>query len=165
MSRLDSFIRRLTAQAACLESAVRSIDGLQGPIIEIGLGNGRTYDHLRELAGGREIFVFDRQIAAHPDCVPDSAHMIVGDFHDTLPVALAALGAPAAMAHCDFGSGDQAATAALAAWLGPVLAALLADGAVVASDQALNLAALAPLALPAGVASGRYHMYRHLGCR
>jgi hypothetical protein len=161
MSRLDSFIRRLTAQRACLEAAVALLDGGPGPVLEVGLGNGRTYDHLRELLPEREIFVFDRQIAAHPDCVPDSRHMIQGEFHETIPTALDRLGAPAVLAHCDFGSGDIAVTAVLALWLGPELTALLADGAVVASDQPLQAPGLAALALPDGVAVGRYHLYRY----
>ena len=31
-----------------------------GPVIELGLGNGRTYDHLRERLPGRRIIAFDR---------------------------------------------------------------------------------------------------------
>ena len=47
MSRLDSFIRRLQAQRACLDRAAELVRDLPGPVVEIGLGNGRTYDHLR----------------------------------------------------------------------------------------------------------------------
>jgi hypothetical protein len=41
-----------------------------------------------------------------------------------------------------------------------VLPPLLREGAVVASDQPLDAAGLAPLPLPQGVAAGRYHLYR-----
>ena len=58
MSRLDSVIRRLCAQRDCLEAALETISGRPGHILEFGLGNGRTFDHLRQLAGDREIFVF-----------------------------------------------------------------------------------------------------------
>ena len=70
MSRLDSFIRRLEAQRACLDQAARLIAELDGDVLELGLGNGRTYDHLRELCPDREIYVCERLVAAHPDCVP-----------------------------------------------------------------------------------------------
>lgn len=163
MSRLNSFIRRVTAQRDCLDAAASLIVDLPGPALELGLGNGRTFDHLREILPGREIFVFDRRVAAHPDCIPDDDHLLLGDFHDTVPTALARIGAPAALAHCDIGSGDREATAQLAAWLGPALPALLADGAVVVGDQPLSDPSLTPLALPDGVAPGRYHMYRHTG--
>src|SRR5690606_39857021 len=87
MSRLDSFIRRLEAQRACLGLAAAMIHALPGPVLELGLGNGRTYDHLRELLPEREIFVFEREVNAHPDCIPDAAHLILGDVRATLPQA------------------------------------------------------------------------------
>ena len=70
MSRLDSFIRRVTAQRDCLNAAAVLVRDLPGPVLEFGLGNGRTYDHLRSLLPDRQIFVFERQVAAHPDCIP-----------------------------------------------------------------------------------------------
>ncbi|MEE2981046.1 MAG: class I SAM-dependent methyltransferase, partial [Pseudomonadota bacterium] len=101
MSRLDSVIRRLETQRDCLDAAIGLIRSVGGPVLEIGLGNGRTYDHLRERCNGREIFVLDRRIAAHPDCVPDAAHMLLGDFAETMPGAGARIGALAALANAD----------------------------------------------------------------
>ena len=163
MSRLDSFIRRLSAQRDCLAEAARLIAGVSGPVLEVGLGNGRTYDHLRRLLPGREIFAFDRQVAAHPDCIPDARHLILGDFRDTLPAALQRIGTRAALVHADIGTGDDAATRRLAGFVGPALVPLLAPGAVVVGDQELPIAGAAPLPLPAGVAAGRYHMCRMPG--
>lgn len=160
MSRLDSAIRRLQAQRDCLALAVGLIADVPGPVLELGLGNGRTYDHLRELLPEREIFVFDRQVAAHPDCIPNEEHMLLGGFLDTVPAAADRIGAPAALAHCDIGSGDIAATAALAAALAPLLVPLLAPGAVVVSDQPLKLPRAVALPLPGGVAKGRYYLFR-----
>ena len=160
MSRLDGFIRRLTAQRRILDFVAQAIATTPGPVLELGLGNGRTYDHLRERLPGREIFVFERKLAAHPVCVPDAGHLILGDLRDTLPGALARIGRPAALAHCDLGDGDLAATAAFAAWLGPALAPLLAPGALVASDQPLDEPTLAALAPPDGVPPRRYYLYR-----
>ncbi|HJM48449.1 MAG TPA: class I SAM-dependent methyltransferase [Alphaproteobacteria bacterium] len=160
MSRLDSVIRRLAAQRACLEAAARLIAELPGPVLEVGLGNGRTFDHLREILPGREIFALDRRIAAHPDCLPDAAHTVVGDFRDTVPGLAGRLGGPAALAHCDTGSGDKTASLALAAWLGPALDPALAQAAVVASDQPMTVPGWQVVALPEGVAQERYFLYR-----
>ncbi len=160
MSRLDSFIRRAVAQRDCLADAARRTAQLDGPVIELGLGNGRTYDHLRHLLPEREIFVFERRVAAHPDCVPNEAHLLLGDFRQTIPGAMARLGALAALLHGDVGSGNAAKNAELAAWLGPAIQTLLAPGAVVIFDQELNCAGLNPLELPASVDGGRYFMYR-----
>ncbi len=160
MSRLDSFLRRVTAQRDCLDHAAKLIAHVDGPIVELGLGNGRTFDHLRALFPRREIFAFDRRLAADPASAPDAAHLVLGDFRDTLPDALTRVGAPAALVHCDFGSGRPEHDAALATWLASMLRPLLARGAVVVSDQALDHASLAPEVPPDGVEPGRYFIYR-----
>ena len=159
MSRLDSFIRRLEAQRACLGFAARQIRALPGPVLELGLGNGRTYDHLRELLPEREIFVFEREVKAHPDCIPDPAHLILGDVRATLPEAGQRLPGLAALAHLDIGTGDAARNAALAAWLGGMLPPLLAPGAWVVSDQPLGAPALVAHPPPAEIAPDRYFLY------
>ncbi len=160
MSRLDSAIRRLAAQRACLDAAAKLIANLPGPLLEVGLGNGRTFDHLREILPGRELFALDRHIAAHPDCVPDAKHAVIGDFRETVPSLAGRLGAPAALAHCDAGSGDKQASLELAAWLGPALDPALAGGAVVASDQPMAVPGWQIVALPEGIAAERYYLYR-----
>jgi hypothetical protein len=160
LSRLDSVIRRLTAQRDLLNHAATLIAGQPGHVLELGLGNGRTYDHLRSLLPFHEIFVFDRRIAAHPDSVPDEAHIFLGDFAETLPQAVRRLGRTAILAHCDIGSGDRDATAALARWLGPAVAPLLAPGAIVLADQPLTIPGAMPLAQPAGVPADRYYCFR-----
>jgi hypothetical protein len=54
MTRLDSAIRRLMAQRALLDWAAQDIASRPGLVLELGLGNGRTYDHLRERLPGRK---------------------------------------------------------------------------------------------------------------
>jgi hypothetical protein len=161
MSRLDSFIRRLQAQRACLGHAAAQIRGLPGPVLELGLGNGRTYDHLRELLPEREIFVFEREVNAHPDCIPDPAHLILGDVRTTLPQAHRRLPGPAALAHTDVGTGDAARNTELATWLSATLPPLLAPGAWVVSDQPLRAPALVAQPAPAGIDPERYFLYNH----
>jgi hypothetical protein len=160
MSRLDSFIRRLHAQRACLAAAATLVRDVPGPVLELGLGAGRTYDHLRHLLPGREIFVFERLVAAPPECTPDPRHLILGDVMDTLPQALRRLPGPAVLAHADIGGWDPEDNAALATRIGPHLNGLMGTEGVVVSDQAMAYASWEPLALPPEVAPGRYFMYR-----
>ncbi len=160
MSRLDSFIRRLMAQRACLDHAARLIAALPGPVLELGLGNGRTYDHLRTLLPEREIFVFERALAADLPALPDAAHLVLGDYRHTPPAARARRGARAALAHCDIGSGDAAVSAALARATAPLLAPLMAPGGIVAGDQAMAGCGWTALPLPHDIEPGRYHLYR-----
>ena len=160
MSRLDSFIRRLEAQRACIDHAVRLVERVPGPVLELGLGNGRTFDHLRARLPEREIFVFDRQVNAHPACIPDPPHLVLGEIRATLAAAGERLPGPAALAHSDLGTGDAAANRELASWLADVLPDLLARGGVVAADQPLNDPRLDPLPLPDGIPVHRYFLYR-----
>lgn len=162
MSRLDSFIRRLEAQRACLDASPALIDGIPGPILELGLGNGRTYDHLRGLYPDRAIFVFERQPAAHPDCIPDPEHLIVGNIQATLPVALARLPGRAALVHNDLGTGDATRNAELARWLAGALPPLIQPNGIVLSDQPLLHPLLHREALPPTLPEDRYFLYRHI---
>jgi hypothetical protein len=160
MSRLDSFIRRLEAQRSCLDWAVACIAGRPGVVLELGLGNGRTYDHLRSRLGqARAIYAFDRQLAAHPACVPSADRLLLGDLAQTLP-DFAARGLEVVLAHADLGSGDVAATAALARWLAPRLATIVARDGLVLSDQPLDADGLRAEPLPPGIPGDRYFAYR-----
>ena len=158
MTRLDSAIRRLQAQRACLDRAAELVRGTPGPVLELGLGNGRTYDHLRARLADRDIFVFERAPAAHPDSMPPADRLIVGDILGTL--AEVRLPAPAALVHSDIGTGDKQGSLALAAALAPLLLPLTAPGAVIAADQPMPLPGWTEEPLPQGVAPGRYRLYR-----
>jgi len=114
VSRLDSVIDRLSAQRACLDWAASAIAGLPGDVLELGLGNGRTYDHLRSLLPDRRIMVFERQVNAHPDCIPPDEDLLLGDFLETLPRAVGMVGSAVALIHADTGTGDKAASVAMA---------------------------------------------------
>lgn len=160
MSRLDSVIARLTAQRACLDHVAGLLADMTGPVLELGLGNGRTYDHLRQLLPARDILVFERQVNAHPDCIPPPSHLLLGDFRETLPRAAGRVGAGAALVHADTGTGDKSASLALARVLAPLVIPLMRQGALLASDQPFEDAALQAIGLPAGVPPGRYHLYR-----
>jgi S-adenosyl-L-methionine methyltransferase len=160
LSRLDSALRRLQAQRDCLDHAVRLIGGLPGPVFELGLGNGRTYDHLREVCPEREIFVFERKLAAHADCIPDAEHLFEGAIEDTLDLVHHRFAGGVALAHADLGSGQAVRDACTAAMLSTKLGWFMTAGGVIVSDQELYLARAEALALPPGVPADRYFMYR-----
>jgi hypothetical protein len=160
MSRLDSFIARMQAQRDCLNFLKPAIDKLRGPIFEVGLGNGRTYDHLRALFPGRTIYVFERQVAAHPDCIPPDDRLFLGEARQSIPRAARELGAVAALIHTDLGTGDHAANTAMGQWLGPALDALAAPGCHVLANQPLEVGRWQRQRDPPGVPKDRYFLYR-----
>jgi hypothetical protein len=160
MSRLDSFIARMEAQRDCLNFLKPRVDALPGPILEVGLGNGRTYDHLRTLFPGRDIYVFERKVAAHPDCIPPDDRLFLGDADKTIPQAAMKLGATAALIHTDLGTGDHAANVEMGKWLGPALDRLAAPGSYVLANQPLDVARWQLQPEPPKVPKDRYFLYR-----
>ncbi|MEZ0171492.1 class I SAM-dependent methyltransferase [Microvirga sp. TS319] len=160
MTRLDSVIRRLTAQRDLLDWAAREISA-QGLVLELGLGNGRTYDHLRTRLPGREIYVFERSPAAHPDCIPPDGHLIVGNIFETLPLFTERFGAgSAALIHSDIGTGDEEANRSLAKRLSPLIETLLQPGGLLLADRAFDLPSCTDISSRTGIAEGRYFVCR-----
>ena len=162
MTRLDAAIRRLQAQRMCLDAAVAQIAGKPGIVLELGLGNGRSYDHLRTALPDRQIFVFDRNVSPHPDCIPPDENMYLGEMDEMLNSAARDLGPSAIMAHADIGYGDAVKSAKNVALIGPLIMPLLCPGAVVVSDRALNFPEVEAMELPEGVPDGLYFMQRRL---
>jgi hypothetical protein len=160
MSRLDSFIARMEAQRDCLNFLADEVRTLPGPILEIGLGNGRTYDHLRTLFPRRDIYVFERKVAAHPDCIPPDDRLFLGEAREAIPRAAKLLGACAALIHTDLGTGDHQANMAMGIWLGPALDGLAAPGSYILANQPLTVTRWTRLPEPPGVARDRYFLYR-----
>jgi hypothetical protein len=165
VSRLDSFIRRLKAQRTCLNKAALLIHDLDGEVLELGLGNGRTYDHLRQLLPSRTIYVCERELAAHPDCIPPAELLLLGDMRKTLRHARDRLAGRVVLAHLDHATGDMVASKALADELAPLIVPLLRLGGVLVSEPPLTADGLIPLSLPAGVEVGRYNLYRRVNFR
>ena len=150
--RLDSFIHRVQAQRDILDH-VRDL-GLpvkEGVILEVGLGNGRTFDHIRENFPGYRIVAFDRALGAHPASTPAEGDLVLGEINETIR-QVAGIGA--VFAHADIG------TAFPVTWLPSGLADALTSGGIAASGLPLDHPALAPLPLPPTIRPGRYHLYR-----
>ncbi|MDK3019004.1 class I SAM-dependent methyltransferase [Pseudodonghicola flavimaris] len=157
MSRLDSMLRRLAAQRDGLNWAAEQIAGLSGDVVDLGLGNGRTYDHLREILPDRRIWVIDRVLQCHPSCTPPEADFLQGEAEPMLR-KLAETGARIVLAHYDFGFGIKEKDVAEAARLSPLIAAVMAPGGIIVSGQ--PLVGFAPLTGPDSIAPDRYLFYR-----
>lgn len=160
MSRLDSFIRRMSAQRDILNHIAADLDLPEtGAVLEVGLGNGRTYSHLCERFAGRRIIAFDRALGAHGSSVPGPGDLVLGEIRQT---AAEFAGQGAALVHADIGTGYPDKDAQTLIWLPGLVASLLAPGGVAASGLPLEHARLDPLPLPASIDEGRYFLYRRL---
>src|SRR4051812_31148801 len=161
MSRLDFMIERLMAQRALLAEAARLTAAEPGCIFELGLGSGRTYDHLRTLFPSREIFAFDRSIAAHPKCIPDGDHMILGDIRETLQFCGPRIPQKPVLIHVDLGSGDPTQDLITRAWLSPLLLDWSRRGTIVLADRPLE-GGYESLPRPAGCPDSGHRLLRRL---
>lgn len=158
MSRLDSFIRRLTAQRDILNHISRDLDmPAEGAVMEIGLGNGRTFDHLRECFSDRRIVAFDRDCRAHASSVPEAEDLVLGEINET---GKAFETGTAAFVHADIGTGYLDRDAVTLTWLPQMVAGMLATGGIAASGLPLEHPALLALKVPESVPENRYFLYR-----
>ncbi|MDK4703932.1 class I SAM-dependent methyltransferase [Rhizobium sp. CNPSo 4062] len=157
MSRLDSFIRRLSAQRDILNAVAHEVRMLDGPVLELGLGNGRTFDHLRELFPDRRIIAFDRAVNAYGPSMPSADDLVLGEIRDT---AKTFIGANASLAHADIGTGYEDKDAITLTWLPEIMTGVLASGGLAISGLPLDHPDLEALPLPSTVKDGRYFIYR-----
>ena len=129
-SRLELTLWRARAQRAAIDWAAGRLDGAVGDVLEVGLGNGRSFDHLRERLPGRRLWAIERKPAPHPGCEPEEELLLVGEAGEELE-RLA--GADFALIHVDLGRPGRATphTEALAAALSP-------EGGVLISTDPLS---------------------------
>jgi len=160
MSRLDSFIRRLSAQRDILNHVHGDLDlPADGPIMEIGLGNGRTFNHLRELFADRRIVAFDRAMGAHASSVPEEGDLVLGEIDQT---AKEWVGIGAALVHADIGTGYDEKDAVTLTWLPQIVSGMLVKGGIAVSGLPLMEPSLDPLPVPDTVPTDRYFLYRKI---
>lgn len=160
MSRLESMRRRLSAQIDGLNWAAGQISQVAGDVLELGLGNGRTFDHLRQELPDRRIWVVDRVLQCHPSCIPPDDDFLLGEAEPML-AELAGRGARVALAHYDLGRGIKAEDIIEGAAMSPLIGAVMVPGGLIVSQQ--PLVGFEQLRGPETVDLERYLFYRVAG--
>ena len=164
MSRLDSFIARMQAQRTLLDRACAELNAaggrFAGPAIEFGLGNGRTFDHLRKHLQGRRIVVFERSVRANQRSLPPVEDLVLGEIEETAPEFARNFGPIAALLHSDLGNGVADDELQLEGWLPSAAHALVRPGALIITSTRLAHPRLEDRPLPPELPPGRYYVYR-----
>jgi hypothetical protein len=160
LSRLELTLFRLQAQHACLDWLFGQIAGSPGIVLELGLGHGRTFDHMRRHLPERDIYVFDRENAAYEDCQPDPRFLMLGEIEQTLPQLYKNHTGKVILANSDIGSFNIERSKANAAMMARVLPPLMQQGGFVMSDYPLEMGGFEALPLPPDAREGRYFLYR-----
>jgi hypothetical protein len=163
MSRLDQFILRLEMQRTLLDHACALLnelgEAMPGPVIELGLGNGRTFDHMRAKLPGRRIVAFGRELHANPKSLPPPGDFILGDIRSTGPAFAEEHGPIAALLHADLGNGVPADDRVLEVWLPGIVHSLLRPGGQALCSTRLVHERLRPLAFPSRSPKYEYYYY------
>ena len=160
MSRLEDLTHRFLTQQAALNRAVELIEPMEGIVVELGLGKGRSFDHLRERLPGREIYVFDYDLSCEPEYAPPSEYWVFGEITETLPAFCRKFAGQAVLVHADIGTRHRAQDAALFGAVSENLDSLLKQGAVVVSDRPMNGATWNRLPELREMEHFPYYMYR-----
>jgi hypothetical protein len=161
-TRLEKTLYRLQAQHACFAWAFEQIAGRPGIVFELGLGLGRTYNHMHHHIPDRRIVAFDRKVGSYPDCTPDEKDIVLGELADTLPRAAEQYLGQVILAHTDIGSFDRQQNRLLSELMSANLSPALAPGALVMSDLPLALPESEQLPLPEGARADCYYLYRRV---
>ncbi len=160
LSRLEKLYFRLEAQHACLAWAFAELESRPGVVFELGLGHGRSFDHLRMHLPGRDIYVFDREAGSYPDCTPDPQHLILGDLDATLPAAAKRFAGQVVLAHSDVGSFEASHNRMMSELVSVTCRRALAQDAIILSDLPLFDPGCRGAAASAGARAERYYLYR-----
>jgi hypothetical protein len=160
MTRLDLFIARMVSQRACIDHAIALSGHMTGPVYELGLGNGRTFDHIRAMLGTRALYVFERSVASNPASTPDVDQMVLGDVCETLPMMLARLGPVASFVHADLGGHNLKKNDTFARAVSPQVEAVMAQGGIMVSSDRMYFDTMEELPLPDGALEGRAFIYQ-----
>lgn len=159
MTRLENFISRMTAQRDILDQVCPEVAKMDGLVLELGLGNGRTFHHLRERLPGRRIVAFDRALGAHASSIPEAENLVLGEIRET---ASRFIGIEAALVHADIGTGYDDRDAVTSTWLPDLIARLLRVGGIAVSGTPLDHPLLQRLPPPPSVPADRYFVSRRV---
>ncbi|MEQ8369403.1 MAG: class I SAM-dependent methyltransferase [Alphaproteobacteria bacterium] len=160
LDAVSRMIARLTSQKAALTAAAERLVGIDGMVLEVGLGKGRTWDLLGHLLPERRRLALDREVHAPAALRPAADQLMLGELSELMPRLARDMPGQVALAHVDCGGEGRAADAAFDAWLPAALHPLLAAGAVVAQDRPRGHPRWRALPAPAGMTVFPYYLYR-----
>ena len=159
MSRLEDLISRFTAQKTHLDRAFSICHSQPGLALEVGLGSGRTFDHLRENLPDHQLFAFDYRVETHPGCEPSESQQVLGDISKTLPKFANDHTNQAILIHLDIGTKKYKDDIERYKKFIPSVFSMLMKGGVLVSDRPVEHSHLKPLPDLKDQGSWKYFSY------
>ncbi|MGL1932596.1 MAG: hypothetical protein OCC45_12695 [Desulfotalea sp.] len=105
LTRIERLARRLPIQIDLISQAIEETNKLDGIILELGLGEGRTLEYLENNTSS-PIIVFEIDDNAKMNNVRKTTKLVKGDIFETLPKMLGTLSQGVRIAHVDIGTTD-----------------------------------------------------------
>lgn len=153
----------MQAQRACIELAASLVSELDGPVLELGLGQGRTFDHLQETFPNRKVYLIDDMMKPADGIRLDPSLAIKGDVLDLLAHFARDHGPAFTVVHSDLGGSrwddltpDIPVIKCLSKWLPQITL----PGAAIISNLPIESNLLIENDLPIGIRKGKIFFYR-----
>ena len=105
LTRIERLARRLPVQIRYINYAIDQTKGLDGVILELGLGDGRTLEYI-EYRTSSQIFVFEIDDDKKLINNKESTKLVKGNFIHTIPKTIQNEKLQVRIVHADIGSTD-----------------------------------------------------------
>lgn len=158
LTELEWAALRIAAQIRLIDYVSEQLPA-NPTVLELGLGNGRTYDHLRNRLPAAEIYVFDREMKAKLTSQPPIDRFIKGELAETLPAFATRSPRSADLVHADLGNGNPDDDARLAQFLAREVRALTSETAWVLTSTQLDVDWLSQVNVAGVDPLSRYQLY------
>ena len=105
LTRIERLARRFPVQIEFINRAIKETKEVDGAILELGLGEGRTLEYLERITSA-PIFVFEIDEKTNLHFCRASTQLVKGDLFKTLPQMLGSQELNVRMVHADIGTTD-----------------------------------------------------------
>ena len=139
LSRLESTILRQISQKACLDYGINMARKVNGHVVELGLGMGYTFDHLRRSFTARQLYAFDLELFTHKKLTPFETQLRLGDIRETFPRFAKHNFQKVALLHIDIRTNNFKRDTAVYSRVEAAIEEAMAPNGIVVSDRELNL--------------------------
>lgn len=145
LTKIEKLARRFPVQIDYIDQAIEETKEIDGVILELGLGGGRTLEYL-EKKSSSPIVVFEKSINSDLKLERQSTQLVEGDFLETIPEILKSQQLTVRMVHADIGTRDYLNDINRFEPLREIFEDIVPSGGIVVCDRPLNFSSFKLLA-------------------
>ncbi len=137
LTKIEKFARRLPVQLEYINQAIEETKDMDGTILELGLGGGRTLEYLEKKTSS-PILVFEKSTHSTLKNNRTTTQLVRGDFFTTIPQTCEEMNVDVRMIHADIGTSDYIGDISRFDPLCKIFTKIVPTGGVVICDRPLN---------------------------